>query len=45
MSTSCGEPHGAKTTAQVADMVASADSIDDMTLLHHGGMKKVFTNA
>jgi len=27
----------------VAGMVAGADSIDDMALLRHGGMKKIFT--
>jgi len=29
-------------TSLVAGMVAGADSIDDMALLHHGGMGKVF---
>jgi hypothetical protein len=29
----------------VAGMVAGADSIDDMALLRHGGMRRVFTSA
>src|SRR5206468_4253374 len=29
--------------ALVAGMVAGADSIDDMTLLRHGGMDRLFT--
>jgi len=29
-------------TSLVAGMVAGADSIDDIALLHHGGMGKVF---
>jgi len=32
-----------KVTALVAGMVAGADSIDDMDLLRHGGMGRVFT--
>lgn len=32
-----------KVAALVAGMVAGADSIDDMDLLRHGGMGKVFT--
>jgi hypothetical protein len=31
-----------KITALVAGMLAGADSIDDMALLRHGGMKKLF---
>jgi hypothetical protein len=31
-----------KVTALVAGMVAGADSIDDMALLRHGGMRKLF---
>ena len=34
-----------KVTSLVAGMVAGADSIDDMALLRHGGMGKVFANA
>jgi hypothetical protein len=34
---------GAKVTALVAGMVAGADSIDDMDLLRHGGMSRLFT--
>jgi hypothetical protein len=33
---------GGKVTVLVAGMVAGADSIDDMALLRHGGMGKVF---
>jgi len=32
-------------TSLVAGMVAGADSIDDMALLRHGGMGRVFANA
>src|SRR5438874_12850188 len=32
-----------KVPALVAGMVAGADSIDDMTLLRHGGMDRLFT--
>ncbi|MGB6004801.1 MAG: IS1380 family transposase, partial [Ornithinimicrobium sp.] len=38
-----GANAGAKVSALVAGMVAGADSIDDMALLRHGAMKKVFT--
>lgn len=31
-----------KVTSLVAGMVAGADSVDDMALLRHGGMGKVF---
>ena len=32
-----------KVTALVAGMVAGADSIEDMDLLRHGGMGRLFT--
>jgi hypothetical protein len=38
-----GANAGAKVAALVAGMVAGADSIDDMRLLRHGGMRRVFT--
>src|SRR4051812_45605654 len=34
---------GVKVGALVAGMVAGADSIDDMDLLRHGGMARLFT--
>lgn len=37
-----GANPGAKVGALVAGMLAGADSIDDMALLRHGGMKRVF---
>lgn len=37
-----GANAGLKVAALVAGMVAGADSIDDMALLRHGGMKRVF---
>ena len=37
-----GANAGLKVTAMVAGMLAGADSIDDMALLRHGGMKKLF---
>ncbi len=37
-----GSHAGAKVTALVAGMIAGADSIDDMVLLRHGAMRKVF---
>ena len=41
-----GGAHAAtKVPALVAGMVAGADSIDDMTLLRHGAMGKLFTGA
>src|SRR5512141_3462654 len=40
-----GANAGLKVTALVAGMVAGADSIDDMALLRHGGMGRVFANA
>ncbi|MGH3336261.1 MAG: IS1380 family transposase, partial [Nocardioides sp.] len=36
---------GLKVTSLVAGMVAGADCIDDMALLRHGGMGRVFANA
>jgi hypothetical protein len=38
-----GPNAGLKVAALVAGMVAGADSIDDMRLLRHGGMGRVFT--
>jgi hypothetical protein len=38
-----GANAGAKVVALVAGMVAGADSIDDMRLLRHGGMGRLFT--
>jgi hypothetical protein len=40
-----GANPGLKVASLVAGMVAGADSIDDMALLRHGGMGKVFTGA
>ena len=40
-----GANAGLKVVSLVAGMVAGADSIDDMALLRHGGMGRVFTNA
>jgi hypothetical protein len=40
-----GANPGLKVSSLVAGMVAGADSIDDMALLRHGGMGKVFTGA
>jgi len=44
-----GKPGGVnarmKVPALVAGMVAGADSIDDMALLRHGGMGRVFARA
>lgn len=40
-----GANAGLKVTSLVAGMVAGADSIDDMALLRHGGMGRVFENA
>jgi len=34
---------GLKVASMVGGMVAGADSIDDMGLLCHGGMRKLFT--
>ena len=38
-----GAHAGSKVTALVAGMVAGADSIEDMNLLRHGGMGRLFT--
>jgi hypothetical protein len=38
-----GANAGLKVTSLVAGMVAGADSIDDMALLRHGGMGRLFT--
>jgi len=40
-----GTNAGLKVTSLVAGMVAGADSIDDMALLRHGGMGRVFKSA
>ena len=40
-----GANAGLKVTSLVAGMVAGADSIDDMAMLRHGGMGRVFANA
>ena len=40
-----GANAGLKVASLVMGMVAGADSIDDMALLRHGGMGKVFTRA
>ena len=40
-----GANAGLKVTAFVAGMVAGADSIDDIALLRHGGLPKLFTGA
>ena len=40
-----GANAGLKVTSLVAGMIAGADSIDDMGLLRHGGMGRVFANA
>lgn len=40
-----GANAGLKVASLVAGMVGGADSIDDMGLLRHGGMGRVFTNA
>jgi len=40
-----GANSGLKVASLVAGMVAGADSIDDMTLLRHGGMGRVFARA
>ncbi len=39
-----GANAGLKVSSLVAGMVAGADSIDDMALLRHGGMGRVFTH-
>src|SRR3954447_14167811 len=40
-----GANAGLKVASLVAGMVAGADSIDDMALLRHGGMTRVFAGA
>ncbi len=40
-----GANAGLKVTSLVAGMVAGADSIDDMALLRHGGMRHLFARA
>jgi Transposase DDE domain group 1 len=40
-----GANAGLKVSSLVAGMVAGADSIDDMALLRHGGMGRVFSHA
>jgi len=40
-----GANPGLKVASLVAGMVAGADSIEDMTLLRHGGMSRVFARA
>src|SRR3954447_6291881 len=40
-----GANAGLKLSSLVAGMAAGADSIEDMALLRHGGMGKVFTGA
>ncbi len=42
VATDKGANAGRKVAALVAGMVAAADSIDDLALLRHGGMKKIF---
>ena len=39
-----GANAGLKVSSLVAGMVAGADSIDDMAVLRHGGMGKIFTS-
>src|SRR5665648_1253474 len=43
VSTDKGANAGLKIASLVAGMVAGADSIDDMAVLRHGGMGRVFT--
>ncbi len=45
VATDKGANAGLKVTSLVAGMVAGADSIDDMALLRHGGMGRVFAGA
>ena len=40
-----GANAGLKVTSLVAGMVAGADSLDDMALLRHGGMGRIFAKA
>lgn len=39
-----GANAGKKVSSLVGGMVAGADSIDDMALLRHGGIKRIFTS-
>src|SRR5665647_2692208 len=39
-----GANAGVKVASLVGGMVAGADSIDDMAVLRHGGMRKLFTS-
>ena len=39
-----GAHEGLKITSLVTGMVAGADSINDMSVLRHGGIKKLFTH-
>jgi hypothetical protein len=45
VATDKGANAGLKVCSLVAGMVAGADSIDDLALLRHGGMGRVFANA
>ena len=45
VSTDKGANAGLKVASIVAGMLAGADSIDDMAVLRHGGMSKVFSSA
>src|SRR6185312_9482330 len=45
MPTDKGANAGVKVASLVAGMVAGADSIDDMALLRHGGMSRLFSRA
>lgn len=45
VATDKGANAGLKVTSLIAGMVAGADSIDDMALLRHGGMGRVFAGA
>src|SRR5688572_23324155 len=45
MPTDKGANAGLKLSSLVAGMAAGADSIDDMALLRHGGMGRIFTGA
>jgi hypothetical protein len=45
VSTDKGANAGLKVTSLVAGMAAGADSIDDMAVLRHGGMGRVFSHA
>jgi hypothetical protein len=40
-----GANAGLKVTSLVAGMVAGADSMEDMALLRHGGMSRIFARA